>query len=677
VFAGTTVRCPTWLVASPPGRSALLQTRFEFGVSFQQVDCARCGAIRAVGSACPDCGARPRPGAVDAHVVRRSQAIAQAERSRDEIYSEIVATPTLVEPAALRRLLRELLQSLQEVLSDHRSDIGKQRLGRALAELALAQQSTRLLPARRPTVSRRNATIHALDALALAWESYRRAVTTPDPLVAQYAAREAQLLLDRSFDEYARLAENMAAMAAYDATSSPLFERTMNVLSVSEPGLGVLELARREASTASARLGMPIDLAHGLQYSLLEIVGSTVFDEEIFHRKLAGAADLCKGSTVMASVASQPRAVESLARGVGALYVALQEFELLIPHARTDGDIARRIMRLYTDVFEEIGLPLFVWYLLLTGSKSAPFEKLIKENATTLERRASELFPDVFSPAMGFLRNAAQHGHSYTFEAGYFHFSLNTFSEPVPLDAVVDELYAFLESMAAANFALTSTLSTHGIKVDLASSDLERLGVTPKVSAELWLADKGMEPVITGFGDSGWSVQLKKGSECFAVAAVLACNDSVPSPLRVVSDPAAPELSVPRQSIRRAFGDREAAHDGLALCKLRREAVRDGQPLTERTEVAFLVAVHGSKLLDGDVASARLVREAARLAEGLWFESELKSLVSEIFRASRGDDTARERAQRSIRKAIIAGFPNPTITSQHVVVSSTAVGTEQ
>ncbi|UEJ83546.1 hypothetical protein Bra3105_04325 [Brachybacterium halotolerans subsp. kimchii] len=345
-------------------------------------------------------------------------------------------------------------------------------------------------PRLRPSIAQHEVVAKVIEHFLELWPTYSRALQAPALDEAQRLASQGQNLIDAATEELGKYYTLLESVRAYEDHSIPnLFERSLNALASSYPGLDLLDLDRLGAQEAARLTGVLAQPGQGAQFLILDALGSVHFDPKRFHHVLGEASRLCQESSQISEVASQSGALEGLATSSRLVYEALEGFEAALSRVKDEQALMRRIIKFYGEIYEDVASPILAWYNLVAGIKSQPYTKLIQDDATALARSLTRQGQTAFllQDDGAFLRNASQHGNSFIFEGDHVIFQLRSYQETISRAGVIDRIFSFVESVLAMNWSLMNDLARLGIEVPLKEDDASYMNLTAFRLATLWL----------------------------------------------------------------------------------------------------------------------------------------------------------------------------------------------
>lgn len=581
-------------------------------LDFQVMPCDGCGAPqRVVGCPCADCGHAGRQGEVNASVVRRRQGVSAVKlRLLGQGSPELSALPFYRIRGQLFTTIVECLEAILDALGPIAKsplDTGAQTvLVRAIDSLTVLESTLRDLKRLRPYLAWYKTFNQVASELRSMTTAYLDALCASDLAAATNLAQRAQGHIDTSAALISQLEVDESRVTAFGPLQDggDLVDKVLSSLSSSRPGLNVVQLDQAGKQTVGPLVNRGIADGHGLSYLVLELVARVFFDPERFEDVLHGCSRLFDDPSIVARIATDARSLTDLATAKTRLFDAFSVFEQTLASAKTEELVFRRLIRLYSELFEEVGVPVFSWYLLLSGQKQQPYSKLASSDSTDLARAvlSSPSIASFFMGANGAIRTAASHGRSYQVRDDEVVFELRSYGASIPMESIIDICLSFMESLCATTWVLDNELSNLGIE-DHLPSDPSSVGVSiPSVVAHM-LRSRGIEVISFDADEHRWEFDLRSPNHSlFTTGSAISTQlpDSVRE-LRLV-DNQLDEGNI-RMPIERTadYFARAAELNGTdrmrALIAYMDSATLDGRtPLTE-DDLRFCVGVVGRLLL--------------------------------------------------------------------------------
>jgi len=620
--------------------------RSRGNMKFQTMRCVRCGDERVLGCDCDNCGFKCPANEVNANVVRRRSAVIQVQALVDENrVSTRIGSP--VEISEIMEAVGSFTRAIRQFADTDGAAGALEPLANSVREIEDLRARALQGPFLRPRVEFRRAVAETVIQIAGLWGAYKAVFTSSSLGDSQKLAARAQRMLDGSSAAIRRHSELAANVTAFeDLELTNFFERALVALRAANPGLSFLEIASIGAERATAVTGGEVSASMGAQYLTLKAVADVHLDSNRFDRIVAEASSMTAASSALASIASHPGALLALANANRLLTETLRAFEAVIQSEIDEDALLRRFVRVYGEVFEDVGLPLFAWYLLAAELKSKPFEKLLEDGATDLAN--SLLKSSIGGWFLGvepYLRNAAQHGASFSISGAEIDFKLKSKRGSVAIDLVIDVIFALFESLGATAWALNNSLSNAGLEVPVSEDDAAYMGISGFRAAQLWLANTNVE--IRSFTNNSGNWDLQTGGHGDVLPLALALAQSSVSNIQSVlvhrANITEERILVPIEVLRKHFElvSRDAHGPELlvSVLAIRCSSTRNGSTLATNEDFEYVISALGLFYLNSDLSVIPLLREVNRLATSVG-NSRATSLIARIFEESRAHSSS-------------------------------------
>lgn len=452
----------------------------------------RCHGERVVGAACPHCGAKSRPGEVNANVVRRRQQVARVE----QLIASLAVEPErgqveTITSEGLTSLLRTLLDAIEQFV-EHPGPTSNQDLALAIHRMERATEGLAEASVRRPGLGARIALHSSSAALLRLWGVYRSALVASTPLEAQALAKDAQRMISAASAPIGVASDFEAAAQVLEDEELSVAERIFAALRLRRPSTNLQSLMQICATEAEVAVGLPVGRNSGLAFATLEILGDARLDPRALRTKLRVAAEITD-TPMLGIIAAMDGALPDLAGSRRDVFEAFFSYQAVLKATHDKRALVRQTGQLIAHVYEA-AQPVFAWYTLLLGTdeKRTTYTSVVNENAANLATRLaigkSEL---LFSDAPRYLRDAPNHGRAFKYDEQLdeVSISLGSFTGRMQLDDYVDRALAFIETVLAAAWGLENALECAGIPIALSASDASFMGLTPVVLTQLALSE--------------------------------------------------------------------------------------------------------------------------------------------------------------------------------------------
>lgn len=586
---------------------------------------------------------------VDSHVVHRRSAariIATRLNQRREPGSgndDKPSTPLALEE--LSRFVDSFLRAVDSFLHTDGSAAAIDDIVTAVVSLELMTSRHRETPEHRPHLTLHRATTSALEHLAQLWPMYEKALTATTMGEAQELGKNAQAILDSSVSALSQRSKLADAVFAMEDLSVPdVLDRTLVVLAQISPNSSLLQLGEQGAVQARALTGLDVDEGHGAHFLLLRSMADVHLDPVRFATVVVDATKMCHNSPMLRTVAKEPEALETLARSTRAMFEAFTAFEAILQHITDEDALFRRVIKFYGEVYEDVAVPLFAWYNLLSGQKAQPFTKLLRTNSTDLARsihRSSQV-GHFFIGTQPYMRNAAQHGISFDIRDDHVYFRLNSFNEVVSKPQVINDIFGFLESLAATSWALSNELSQAGVEIPTSQKDADFMGMSGFKTTKMGLSQMGIDVIAAEETDDAWafSIATDYGDVFLLALAIFQTERTQVRRVSIWSVPGIDSLHVDMASVTsylESVKDNPAEeHHLMAMLELRKACRVNGVPVLNTSDLDYAIACLGIFLLESKVHLARHLRVIMAHAVAIGYDDgvALAREILSVFRIS-------------------------------------------
>jgi hypothetical protein len=355
-----------------------------------------------------------------------------------------------------------------------------------------------------------------------------------------------------------------------------------------------------------------------VQFLVQDALASAWFDHDRFEETISETSDFCRRANFTTALASG-RALHGIAASQRRLAEAAIAFEAILATEDDEETLFRRLLHYHAEIYEQVGGPLFAWYLLLSGTKSKPYEKLLGEGVNALAKSIDSV-PNLsrwFEGREPYLRNAASHVGGFHVSDGVVQITLESIQATHPVEWVVDRIYAFLESTLVTSWALFNELERRDIEVPISEADQRYLGITSFAMAELF-ATTTLHALNSQDDNGAWRFDLPPGdNDAVTTALALIGHDSAVRSVSVVRAGSSGQLKVPLEAWERcaefiSAGPIEA--QVVSMVEFRAQCAVDGTPILSEADVRSAVAPLGLTLLAGDMSLVKYLRHLDRIA---------------------------------------------------------------
>lgn len=621
-------------------------------ISFQTVRCVGCGAMRFSAHFCDECGRKCRSGEVDPHLVDRRMLISRINSS---------AVFTLLPPpvendyeilshAHISKMLQSFALILKGLLKDPKSTRASNEMVSWLQSLEILTNRHSSLPAQRPNIALHRSISEALGLLGQLWPQYSKALGASTPAQVSHHAEQGQEIINRAEKSLEAFENLVNATAAYEDTSiSDQSERLLTAVTKSHPNLSLVEIGQYGRYLAEKETAVPVDESHGSQFVILDTIASVHMDPARFLDVLARSAHYCISSTRLDKIAREDGALDGIANSFRLLYESVAAFESTLTNEYDWKSLARRTIKFYGEIYEDVAGPVFAWYNLLAEMKNQPYKKLVKTDVTVLAKNLIQnSTTSLYLQDSGAnLRNAAQHGSSFSFEDDYIKFELRSFNEKVPVTEVINDIFSFFESLMAMSWSLSNALSQSGYEIPLSDEDASYMRISTFHMLKFYLKHQGSQIESAEEIGSVWSFVLGSGQEHvfeLSLAVALGAPEWIDK-IMIRTNAEKPILVVPLSSYKRIAAQTEQNVPPLdrmmAVLELMNASLIENVNLIDQHGFNYAIGCLGVALLVHDDKSSILHIRRVRELAARQNNDEILSITDEIFRLYRKPDYLR------------------------------------
>ncbi|MET3920121.1 hypothetical protein ABIB26_001047 [Arthrobacter sp. UYEF20] len=202
-------------------------------------------ARRVLGQPCDECGCKAPVGEVNARVVERRTGVARVEEQLRSATAEDAPPHSthLPSPESILALLQSFTKALGDLIKTPMSENAATQMAEVQRSIIMTQRSREAHPRLRPSVTLQRAISRSLSSVSKLWPTYARALTAPNLHQAQEFGKTGQQLIDAAIAELNAHENLVLATKAYeDLSITDFLDRTMAAISVSHPGLSLLDL---------------------------------------------------------------------------------------------------------------------------------------------------------------------------------------------------------------------------------------------------------------------------------------------------------------------------------------------------------------------------------------------------------------------------------------------------
>ncbi|MBP2376441.1 hypothetical protein [Paeniglutamicibacter psychrophenolicus] len=525
--------------------------------------------------------------------------------------------------------------SIQQVIVPRPKTKEIDQLARVIIRLrALKKQLNELSPLR-PYVSQLRLWRKIAADLNAISDSTLEALTSPDIAHIQETLKTNQQRLDRLTEQLgtATLYQQAAELLERGDNWENGFDNLLAALQLRYPSKGLVELDEIGALAASQVTKAHIAPGQGIQYLSLTVLADVHLDPENFRRTIKGTTQLFgQNAHRLSLLMTNGQAVADLARAKENILDVHLNLEAVLGRPLTDEQALRQLMKLYHTLYEEGGLPIFAWLLLVSGQKTAAYSSLLLKGATTLGDSIvkHEELSKLFSGVNKDLRTAASHGLSYILtEEGIAFRNLKTANGILPLADFADTLFAFIESLLAVMWALDNQLELSGATDH--RQDAFVMGLNPTKLAQVALSPLGVEILDTEISENTWILDVGTTPQPLTILACSVALNALPGVENILvrrylqnaqpREVLVPALAATERITRHGQGSAEDKY--LDVLRFLNEIRIDGKSALTMSHLKFVAGRIGLGL-DGD-------RSIGRISDLRWLLSLSASKVDQEF----------------------------------------------
>lgn len=648
-------------------------------ISFQTVRCLGCGAMRFSAHSCDECGRKCRPGEVDPHLVDRRVLISRINSSAP---SPLLSTPVendyeILTHAHISEMLQSFALILKGLLKDPKSMRASNRMVSWLQSLEILTNRHSSLPAQRPNIAFHRSISEALSLLAQLWPQYSKALGASTPAQVSHHSEQGQEIINRAEKSLEAFENLVNATAAYEDTSiSDQSERLLTAVTKSHPNLSLTEIGQYGKYLAEKETGVAVDESHGSQFVILDTIASVHMDPTRFAEVLASSARYCISSTRLDEIACEDGALDGIANSFRLLYESVAAFESTLTNEYDWKSLARRTIKFYGEIYEDVASPVFAWYNLLAEIKNQPYKKLVKTDATVLAKNLIQnATTSLYLQDSGAnLRNAAQHGNSFSFEDDYIKFELRSFDQKVLVTEVINDIFSFFESLMAMSWSLSNALSQSGHEVPLSDEDASYMHISTFHMLKFYLKHQGNQIESADELGSVWSFVLRSEQEHvfeLSLAVALGAPERTEK-ITIQTNAKKPFLVVPLSSYKKIALQAEQNVPPLdrmmAVLELRNASHIENEPLIDQHGLNYAAGCLGVALLEHDDKSSILHIRRLRELAGRLHNDEILSITDEVFRLYRKPDYLRSLRLKELLISWVEIYDPPSMPHASNVV---------
>ncbi|WP_307424810.1 hypothetical protein [Pseudarthrobacter defluvii] len=538
--------------------------------------------------------------------------------------------------------LEPILRSFAEVARQSRTAAKiatlKQLARHHLDMIAAAEN----IPLRRPSVGRLQYLKRQAADLGAVINLYLEVLAAPNMHEAQNYARQAQSHIDAMASR--REVQNKIQSAVQEISSADFLDGggidLFRALSVRHGGLSVAELEHRGRTEFSELSGREPQVGTGLSYLTCDLFSEANFDRDRFKQVVKRTAQLSKvNAETLDSLAEDAALLSDLHEARLRAVQAWVRFQRTVSGRITTPALVREVLALYSELFEQVGIPVMGSVLLLSGQKTMPYAKMRIQNATAIADNLSK------SPALNGLvegldinlRNATAHGHSYTVTEDSLCIRLKSYQGAMAFDVLTDKMMALMESFTAIQLVLDDELSSRG-QDGHQVRDLELFGFSVSEVVRLLLTALDVTVHSTVDDDELWTIAIGKTERSkFTLAKVI--SNVLPSTAKTLVLQYERDAKVHRLTVEAPVLAGVSAHqlnDPVKFLQAAGSVRVDGAPVLDPPARRRFISHHLSKiLLSGDIGIVGQLRDL-RDATRAWSDPEVGDAINDTIRWLRG-----------------------------------------
>lgn len=402
--------------------------------------------------------------------------------------------------------------SFKELLSGRPSDLSIVRFADSVRFLRELNDDMLQLQPLRPIVSQLARWRKMSQTLVLIANQTLEAFTSADISFINETRKQNQKRLDHlsQLQQEANIHGEAARLLEGGDSRQNGFDNLLAALRVRYPNQSLTELDRTGIRIARQITMTEVAEGLGLEFLSLTLLADVHLDpknfrdlikmtSDLFSRNGERARNLSRNSQVLSDLR---RAKESIAD----IHLGLED---ILANELTDVQILRQLMNLYRSLYEEGGLLVFAWLLIISGQKQAEYSQLLLKGATTLGNSVSS-HPELSKIFVGInksLRTAASHGHSYELtEKGIEFKNLKSATGSMSTTEFADTIFAFLESLYGVLWVLDNFLEIEGYEDHKMRPFM--FGMNPTKLAQLGLESHNVEVLSTEIVDEIWELRI-------------------------------------------------------------------------------------------------------------------------------------------------------------------------
>ncbi|WP_152642579.1 hypothetical protein [Pseudarthrobacter chlorophenolicus] len=542
----------------------------------------------------------------------------------------------------MENALNRFIKSFANVARQSRTGeqvAGLQQLVRHHLRMVAAAQNIHL---RRPYVGQLQYLQEQVADLSTVVDCYLEALAAPNMHEAQSHAREAQNLIDAM--DSRREVQSKIQSALREISSTDFLDGggidLFRALSARHDGLSVAELEDRGRSAFAQLCGRKPEVGTGLSYLIADVFSEAHLDRDRFRSVVQKTALLvANNAEAFDALSGQASLLEDLHEARLRAVQAWVRFQRTVAGRITTPALVKEVLSLYSELFEQVGIPVMGSLLLISGKKTMPYSKLRMQSATSIADSVSRdsVLNGLVEGLDNNLRNAASHGHSYHIAEDSLHIRLKSYQGTLAFDVLTDKTLALMESFTAIQLVLDDELSLRGENGHQVR-DLELFGFSVSEIVRLLLT--ALDVIVHSTVDAGsmWTVTIGPTNRSKLTLAKVISN-VLPSNVQTLV------LEYDQQSQAHLLRVEVPALAGVSAAQLTdpvkfvqaaRSVTVDGTAIFDVNARRRFISHHLMKgLQDGDLTKVAQFRDL-RNAAHQWYDPEVDGAINDAIRWLRG-----------------------------------------
>lgn len=602
--------------------------RVERNLSYRQVECVRCDALRIAGVACPECGGRPDPREVDAGLQRRQREVAAALLVVDSVSPEETPPPWMGSPSKLYGSLETWLEGFMEAVETagtvtpcNPAECDLVKSSKEFLEIRSLASSARRL---RPWI----AAWSGLDEILLTSEkivlSYLTALSASVPIEAQRAAEEGQVALDAVAAQASLLSARLERAGRLEASTPTETLRSLSTEAARTTGGDLFALDRSgQHLYTDVTGGTDCPTGIGATLALTDLVIDVMMNRDRFWEVVRSTFGVLTSNARFDQVVGMSTWREDFLDATQRLFDSFIAQHAVTAVATRDRDHVRAALTLAQDLIEGTTKRYVATVLAAVGGQG--YERNRYQDAGALLNRAEQAgLSWMLEGLQHGLRNARAHESYEINVSSVAIIRKGNVSETLSFEELADAVLAALESTFAIQTAITLVCASSGNPAE-SLDPLAALDIDATVKVEFVLAMTGWSDVSVEIGDDflrvGGSFPALGPRSLIQAPMILPYLSERCHRVEFHSHPNCRVLTGPLEPLRRFQSATSEFEKGAALMEVARRWVLDGSAVVECGHVRKWSAVEALRLLTREPTERgrglRTLRElASRLGDG-------------------------------------------------------------